>query len=65
MSDTMPSFTLHLPCGRCGSLFPASGEMMAELDRAGVSAEDVLERVRDGVLRWELTCPSCRSASMN
>jgi hypothetical protein len=40
MTSAIPTFTLHLPCTKCASLFSASitGETAAELDRLGGDA---------------------------
>jgi hypothetical protein len=67
MPNAMPTFTLHLPCGKCGHLYPTtlSGETAAALDRLGVTPEEVMDRIERGVLSWELTCPSCAAVAAN
>jgi len=67
MSDVLPSFTMHLPCGKCHRYFPATinGETAAALDRAGVTPQEVMERLERGYLSWELVCPACASAALN
>jgi hypothetical protein len=67
MTSAIPTFTLHLPCTKCASLFSASitGETAAELDRLGVTPEEVMDRIERRVLSWELTCPSCAAVASN
>jgi hypothetical protein len=62
-----PTAKLALPCTKCGSHFKAriNTETMAALDRAGVTPQEVMDRIERGVLSWQLTCPSCQSVAVN